>query len=185
MSISTSIRIAPSRAARALNLLRTVQFTHPPSCPCHSNPAHHHHGPQTITQARRALATPIDSSQQKEYAFEMAASSIRFGPGCTKEVGMDLKNMGAKRVMVVTDGNVRKLEAMKQTVEALEREGVQYEIFDKVRVEPKDSSIKEANDFSKNYRPDAFLAVGGGSVIDTAKLMNLYTTFPGMLLSLS
>lgn len=93
---------------------------------------------------------------------------------------MDLSNMGAKRVMVVTDGNVRKLEAMKQTVEALEREGVQYEIFDKVKVEPKDSSIKEAIAFAKPYRPDAFLAVGGGSVIDTAKLMNLYTTFPGM-----
>jgi len=38
--------------------------------------------------------------------------------------------------------------------------------------------IKEAVDFSKNYQPDAFLAVGGGSVIDTAKLMNLYTNFP-------
>jgi len=39
-------------------------------------------------------------------------------------------------------------------------------------------SIKEAIVFSKNYQPDAFLAVGGGSVIDTAKLMNLYTNFP-------
>lgn len=38
--------------------------------------------------------------------------------------------------------------------------------------------IKEAIAFSKNYGPDAFLAVGGGSVIDTAKLMNLYTNFP-------
>lgn len=38
--------------------------------------------------------------------------------------------------------------------------------------------IKEAIDFAKPYQPDAFLAVGGGSVIDTAKLMNLYTTFP-------
>ena len=38
--------------------------------------------------------------------------------------------------------------------------------------------IKAAIDFSKNYGPDAFLAVGGGSVIDTAKLMNLYTNFP-------
>ncbi|CAI6331826.1 unnamed protein product [Periconia digitata] len=178
MTISTSIRIAPNRATRALNLLRTVQFTHPPNCPCHSNPAHHHHGPQAVTQARRALATPIDHSQQKEYAFEMAASSIRFGPGCTKEVGMDFTNMGAKRVMVVTDGNVRKLDAMKQVVEGLEREGINFQVFDKVRVEPKDSSIKEAIEASKPYRPDAFLAVGGGSVIDTAKLMNLYTTFP-------
>ena len=124
------------------------------------------------------MATPIDMSQQKEYAFEMAASSIRFGPGCTKEVGMDFKNMGAQRVMVVTDGNVRKLGAMKQVVQGLEREGVAFDVFDQVQVEPKDSSIRRAIDYAKPYRPDAFLAVGGGSVIDTAKLMNLYTTFP-------
>lgn len=174
-----AIRIAPTRAARALNLLRTIQFTHPPSCPCHSNPAHHHH--HDVQHAKRHFATPLDVSRQKEYAFEMAASSIRFGPGCTQEVGMDLKNMGAKRVMVVTDGNVRKLEAMRQAVAALEREGVSYEVFDRVRVEPKDSSVKEAIEAAKPYRPDAFLAVGGGSVIDTAKLMNLYTTFPGRI----
>lgn len=39
-------------------------------------------------------------------------------------------------------------------------------------------SIREAIDFAKPYQPDAFLAVGGGSVIDTAKLMNLYTSNP-------
>jgi hydroxyacid-oxoacid transhydrogenase len=133
-----------------------------------------------VQQAKRALATPIDKSQEKEYAFEMAASSIRFGPGCTKEVGMDFQNMGAKRVMVVTDGNVRKLSAMKQVIQGLEKEGIAYEIYDKVRVEPKDSSIKEAIAFTRPYKPDAFLAVGGGSVIDTAKLMNLYDSFPGM-----
>ncbi|TKA62295.1 hypothetical protein B0A49_08450 [Cryomyces minteri] len=174
-----AIRIAPTRAARALNLLRTVQYTHPPTCPCHSNPAHHHHHkPLAVSQARRALATPIDHAQQKEYAFEMAASSIRFGPGCTKEVGMDFKNMGSKRVMVVTDGTVEKLDAMKQVREGLEKEGIPFEVYNKVRVEPKDSSIKEAIAAAKAYQPDAFLAVGGGSVIDTTKLMNLYACFP-------
>jgi hydroxyacid-oxoacid transhydrogenase len=82
----------------------------------------------------------MDRSQQKEYAFEMAASSIRFGPGVTKEVGMDFTNMGAKRVCVVTDSTVRRLTAMKQVEEALSYEGIEYEIFDKVKVEPKDSS---------------------------------------------
>ncbi|KAH9810771.1 hydroxyacid-oxoacid transhydrogenase, mitochondrial-like [Teratosphaeria destructans] len=120
----------------------------------------------------------MDTSMQKEYAFEMAASSIRFGPGCTKEVGMDFKNLGAKKVMVVTDTTVQKLDAMKQVSEGLEREGIPYEIYSRTRVEPKDYSIREAIDFAKPYQPDAFLAVGGGSVIDTAKLMNLYTTFP-------
>lgn len=43
--------------------------------------------------------------------------------------------------------------------------------------------IKEAIEFAKPYQPDAFLAVGGGSVIDTAKLMNLYTCYPGQPIS--
>lgn len=70
----------------------------------------------------------------------MAASSIRFGPGCTKEVGMDFTNLGAKKVMVVTDSVVLHLDAMKQVVEGLEREGIAYEVFDKTRTEPKDYS---------------------------------------------
>lgn len=136
-------------ATRALNLLRTVQYTHPPNCPCHSNPGYHHgharpqieaYAQRTHETGRRGFASPMDPSQQKEYAFEMAASSIRFGPGVTQEVGMDFTNMGAKRVCVVTDSTVRKLTAVKQVEEALSREGIEYEIFDKVRVEPKDSS---------------------------------------------
>ncbi|KAI1175884.1 iron-containing alcohol dehydrogenase-domain containing protein [Nemania sp. FL0916] len=185
--MSAAIRVTPSAATRATSLLRTVQYTHPPNCPCHSNPGYHHRHarPQVDAYAhrvretgRRGFASPIDSTHQKEYAFEMAASSIRFGPGVTQEVGMDFTNMGAKRVCVVTDSTVRKLTAVKQVEEALSREGIAYEIFDKVRVEPKDSSIKEAIAFAEPFQADAFLAVGGGSVIDTAKLMNLYTEYP-------
>lgn len=137
----TSIRVAPSRAQRAVNLLRTIN-SGTSSCPCHSNPAHHHHHapPNPFAGKTRSLATPMDISQQKEYAFEMAASSIRFGPGCTKEVGMDFQNLGAKKVMVVTDGTVAKLDAMKQVSEGLDRVGIKYEVFSKSRVEPKDYS---------------------------------------------
>jgi hydroxyacid-oxoacid transhydrogenase len=133
------------KAVKATNLLRTVQFNHPPNCPCHSNPGHHHNVGNALAQfnqqhSRRSYATPQDSSQLKEYAFEMAASSIRFGPGVTQEVGMDVKNMNAKRVAVVTDETVDKLDAMRQVREALTREGIDFEVFNKVRVEPKDSS---------------------------------------------
>lgn len=88
----------------------------------------------------RKYATPTTHPGQKEYAFEMAASSIRFGPGVTQEVGMDLKNMGSKRVCVVTDRTVDKLEAMRQVREALTREGINFEVYKDVRIEPKDSS---------------------------------------------
>ena len=71
----------------------------------------------------------------------MAASSIRFGPGVTQEVGMDLANMHAKRVAVVTDETVDKLDAMRQVREALTREGISFKVFNKTRVEPKDYSF--------------------------------------------
>ena len=70
----------------------------------------------------------------------MAASSIRFGPGATQEVGMDLQNMHAKRICVVTDETVDKLDAMRQVREALTREGLEFRVFNKTKVEPKDYS---------------------------------------------
>ncbi|KAI9723835.1 MAG: hypothetical protein M1828_004085 [Chrysothrix sp. TS-e1954] len=184
-----ALRVAPSAGSKARNLLRAINSS--PSmtaCPCHSHTSSpgthtHQHGhtahtsQPTAHQIRRSLATPVDLPQ-KEYAFQMAASNIRFGPGCTKEVGMDFKNMKSQKVMIVTDSTVAQLDAMKQVREGLDSEGIKYEIYQKTRVEPKDTSIKEAVDFSKAHSPDAFLAVGGGSVMDTAKLMNLYTSCP-------
>ncbi|KAI5849833.1 alcohol dehydrogenase [Tricharina praecox] len=171
-------RIAATARTRATNALRTIQ-SHPPSCPCHGNPMHPHNFAQAAKTAQRFMATPgMDVSRQKEYAFEMAASSIRFGPGSTREVGMDFKNMRAKKVLVVTDKTIAQLRPMRVAIEALESEGIQYEIYDKVHVEPKDYSVKDAIEFGKKHPVDAILAVGGGSVMDTAKIVNLYTAYP-------
>lgn len=38
-----------------------------------------------------------------ESAFSMDTSSIKYGPGVTQEVGWDMQEQGARRVMVVTD----------------------------------------------------------------------------------
>lgn len=64
---------------------------------------------------------------------------------------MDFKNMGAKRVCVVTDSVVRNLNAMKQVEEGLTREGIEYTVFAGCRVEPKDSSYVLLP-ISLNYR---------------------------------
>ncbi|MBU4427167.1 MAG: iron-containing alcohol dehydrogenase [Proteobacteria bacterium] len=113
-----------------------------------------------------------------DYAFEMAASNIRFGPGTTREVGMDLSELGLKRVMVVTDPNLTGMLPVETVLESLSRENVSYSLFDRVRIEPTDSSLKEAIEFAKSDSFEGFVAVGGGSTIDTAKVANLYTTYP-------
>ncbi|OGG54329.1 MAG: alcohol dehydrogenase [Candidatus Handelsmanbacteria bacterium RIFCSPLOWO2_12_FULL_64_10] len=110
--------------------------------------------------------------------FEMGTSNLRFGPGATREVGMDLKDMGVKRAMVVTDPNLRGLPPVQTVVESLRAEGVDFALFDRVRVEPTDASFQEAIAFARDGRFDAFVAVGGGSSMDTAKAANLYTTYP-------
>ncbi|MCA9430377.1 MAG: iron-containing alcohol dehydrogenase, partial [Candidatus Omnitrophica bacterium] len=112
----------------------------------------------------------------------MATSNIRYGVGVTREVGMDLADLGAKRVLVVTDPILRKLQPVSTTRESIEKEGIEYEVFDRVRVEPTDSSFKEAIDVASASPFDAIVAVGGGSTIDTAKAANLYSTYPAPFL---
>ena len=114
----------------------------------------------------------------RDIAFEMAVSSVRVGVGVTREVGMDLEDLGAKLVMVVTDPIVAKLPPVRTVIDSLERNGVAYALYDRVRVEPSDESFLDAIAFGRERPFDAFVAVGGGSTIDTAKAVNLYTTYP-------
>jgi len=116
-----------------------------------------------------------------ETAFEMATANIRFGRGVTREVGMDLADMGVRRAMVLTDPNLAGLPPVAAVAESLEAERVEFELFDRVRVEPTDASFAEAIAAAQQGGFDAFVAVGGGSVIDTAKAANLYSTYPAEL----
>jgi hydroxyacid-oxoacid transhydrogenase len=111
-------------------------------------------------------------------AFEMSVSSIRFGKGVTREVGMDLTELGAKHVLVVTDRTLRSLPPVQTVIESLDAGKIRHAIYDRVRVEPTDESFLDAINFAADKGFDAFVAVGGGSVIDTAKAVNLYTTYP-------
>jgi hydroxyacid-oxoacid transhydrogenase len=117
--------------------------------------------------------------------FELAASNIRYGQGATAEVGMDLKDMGAKRVLVVTDKNIEKLAPMKVLLQSMDQNGIaDIVVYSNVRVEPSDISIQAAIQFMKQQQDhisapfDAIVALGGGSVIDTAKAVNLYHCYP-------
>ncbi|KAF8338751.1 putative alcohol dehydrogenase [Cantharellus anzutake] len=163
----------PSRAtiAQLMNLSRHTV------CPCHacrtSGPIASH----AINQFRK-FATPVELAPEKEYAFEVAASNLRFGAGVTKEVGMDFANAKASRVGVLTDPNLAKLKPVKTAIESLQANNVPFELFTNVAVEPTDASWLEAIAWARKHNFSHFLAVGGGSVMDTAKAANLFTVYP-------
>jgi hydroxyacid-oxoacid transhydrogenase len=114
----------------------------------------------------------------KEFAFEMAVSSIRFGAGATSECGADLADLGAHDVLVFTDAALVHLPPVATALASLKANGVKAQVFDRVRVEPNSESVEEAIAFARNTTYDAVLAVGGGSTIDTAKIANLYQCWP-------
>ncbi|GBP13151.1 Probable hydroxyacid-oxoacid transhydrogenase, mitochondrial [Eumeta japonica] len=136
-------------------------------CQC---PSHSHRG-----QIQVSNATPI-----KDYAFEIKCSTVRYGIGVTREVGLDLVNLGAKHVCVMTDSNLATLKPVRTVLDSLVKNNIRYEVYDNVRVEPTDTRqvFKDAIEFVKKSNFDSFLAVGGGSVMDTCKAANLYCCDP-------
>jgi hydroxyacid-oxoacid transhydrogenase len=120
----------------------------------------------------------LDDAMTHEIAFEMASSGVRFGPGVTREVGMDLADLGIRSALVITDPTLRRLRPVETALESLEANGIAYKLYDRVRVEPSDESFLDAIAFAGQCEYGAIVAVGGGSTIDTAKAVNLYTTYP-------
>ncbi|MEX2426559.1 MAG: hydroxyacid-oxoacid transhydrogenase [Thermomicrobiaceae bacterium] len=119
----------------------------------------------------------------RETAFTMDTSAIKFGAGVTREVGQDMLRLGARRVMVVTDPRLSSSPSVETAMGALKEAGIEAVLYDKSRVEPTDQSFRKAIEFAVEGRFEGFVAIGGGSSIDTAKAANLYSTYPAEFLT--
>jgi len=118
-----------------------------------------------------------------ESVITMGTANFKYGPGATREVGFDMKELGATRVMVVTDSVLAQLEPVRLAVQSLEREGLKAVLYPNVRVEPTDASMREAIEFATQGAFDGFVGIGGGSCIDTAKVADLYSSYPADFLT--
>jgi len=118
-----------------------------------------------------------------ESVFTYGAPHLKFGEGAVDEIGFDVGQLGATRVLVVTDAGVAATGTPDRVAESLRRYGMRTEVFTGVHVEPTDESLRAAVAHARETGPwDAFVAVGGGSAIDTAKAVNLLTTCDGDLM---
>jgi alcohol dehydrogenase class IV len=118
-----------------------------------------------------------------ESVFTYGAPSLKFGPGASDEIGHDLTRYEARRVLVITDAGVAATGSPHRIAERLTPFGMEAHVFDGVHVEPTDVSLRQAVEYARASGPwDAFVAVGGGSSIDTAKAVNLLSTNPGELM---
>ena len=118
-----------------------------------------------------------------ETVFTYGAPALKFGDGAADEIGYDLAQLGATRALVVTDPGVAATGLPARIAAQMARFGVDAVVFDEVHIEPTDASMQAAIDWARGNGPwDAFVAVGGGSSIDTAKAVDLLLTNPGELI---
>jgi alcohol dehydrogenase class IV len=118
-----------------------------------------------------------------ESVFTYGAPALKFGTGSSDEIGFDLASYGVRRVLVLTDAGVAATGHPQRVAEQMAAFGIEARVFERVHVEPTDASLAEAVGFARDTGPwDAYVAVGGGSAIDTAKAVNLMTTNPGELM---
>jgi hydroxyacid-oxoacid transhydrogenase len=119
----------------------------------------------------------------QETVFTYGAPQLKFGRGASDEIGYDLSQSGARRVLVITDPGVAATGTPQRVADQMAGFGIEAVVYDGARVEPTDASLQAAVDHARETGPwDAFVAVGGGSAIDTAKAVDLLCTNPGDLL---
>lgn len=112
----------------------------------------------------------------------LESTPLTFGPGASEEAGRELRRLGARRVMVVSDPGVARAGVTEKIHHYIEAAGMECEVFERARVEPTLSSFRDAVDFALDGGFDGFAGVGGGSSMDTAKAADLVATHPAPIL---
>ena len=92
-----------------------------------------------------------------------------FGIDAVKRVGLEAKQLNAKRILVITDPGVPKLGLLNKVMEPLEKENLKAEYYDKVEPEPSITSVEDIFSQARRIGADLLVGLGGGSSLDVTK----------------
>ncbi|MDH3259102.1 MAG: iron-containing alcohol dehydrogenase [Deltaproteobacteria bacterium] len=121
----------------------------------------------------------LEYTSPHDTVFTVRNVTVKFGNGVIREIGYDVKKMGLSSVLLVTDENIRtNTDIITTCAKYLDEYGIGVEIYDKTPIEPTDTGVLEAIEFAKTRKFEGIIGIGGGSSIDMAKMINLYTTYP-------
>ncbi len=101
-----------------------------------------------------------------------------FGAGSRENIASEAKARGFKKALFVTDKDLVKFGVAKKVTDILDREGLAYEILDDVKANPTIENVQNGVERFKAAGADYLIAVGGGSVIDTAKAIGIIINNP-------
>lgn len=103
---------------------------------------------------------------------------VKFGNGATRDVAFEASKHAIKQALMVVDPQLADSEMCRLVRDTLKSGGIGVEQLSEIHIEPEDTEIVKAWGMIRDAAFDGIIALGGGSTIDTAKLLNLLHTYP-------
>ena len=100
-------------------------------------------------------------------------TTIRFGAGCSKELGDYLVKNNLSNPLIVTDATVSQLDFFKEIVNDLKKKNISTEVFSDIHKNPVKSDVYKGTDVYDNTKRDSIIGIGGGAAIDVARAIVL------------
>lgn len=100
------------------------------------------------------------------------APLIEFGEGKIEHIGSILDKDSRKRVLIITGKNSSKAQnALERILRSLDEASVQYIVYDEISGEPDTEIVDHVRELAKKEQVDSVIGLGGGSPMDTAKVV--------------
>ncbi len=106
---------------------------------------------------------------------------IIFGPGQLQRLGDLACELGASRVLVVTDPGIEEAGHTQRGIESLQAAGLVTELFDGVEENPTTKHVDRGVECARQFSPDLLVGIGGGSAMDCAKGVNFVYSCGGLI----
>ena len=114
-------------------------------------------------------------------SLQLAGIQLIMGVNAGSAVPELLRKADVKRPVIITDPGVRRNGLTENLEMQLKEDGISFQLFDKVESDPDDAVCVAAAEFMKEHECDSVIAIGGGSVMDTAKAAKVLVHNEGSL----
>ena len=117
-----------------------------------------------------------------ETIFGLESTQLKFGRDSLNELGWEISKYNSKKVLLVSDPILQDFNVTQRILDQIKFSGVEVIAFDRISVEPTLKSFEVASQFALENSFDLIVAAGGGSTIDTAKVINLIKVCGGTIM---
>jgi alcohol dehydrogenase len=127
------------------------------------------------------VAAPLGPTGPAALTSFQAPTHLFIGPGAVARTGEIVQKLGIRRALIVTDAEVSRAGAAGHVLNSLEAAGIIATVFDRVEPQPGAETVRQAAALYQSRGCSGIVAVGGGSVLDAAKLTGVLVSNPGDL----